>query len=443
MLRARRRTIPVATETPRRSAHYWQQTLQNRMLVVVLCMTVVVPLLASPSNLAMQHAAIIALRLMAALLAGILVLRAHSVSNRAEVLGFLKTGANLPILLFLSASLLTTLFAQPPIRTLGLIQFMGLLAGVLLYFAVAYHIRRSEHLVKMLDALTLLAGVMAVLALLAFMLKNNGSAYADFLDVTLLSAFLVALFPITLSSAFTGKEAKRQSRAQITAALVAFGLATSGSPSAWVAALIEIVVLAILSQVASPNRHQLRERRKQIILPLIIAIIGMALAALLSLRGSTFTNHYLTSTELASRSAQHRVTYAAREMLKARPLLGYGPGSFPIVQDQYVKNFQTAASSRRTDYVPTLWLRLAAEQGLFGVLLFGAIVLVFLGAGIHRLNFMEPGIRRSLLLACLTAGAGIAVDAYGNPAWAFAQIAMFFWLTLGLGVAALVPRNRR
>jgi len=38
---------------------------------------------------------------------------------------------------------------------------------------------------------------------------------------------------------------------------------------------------------------------------------------------------------------------------------------------------------------------------------------------------------------------GFIVDAIGNPAWQFAQVSMFLWLVLGLGVACMRPRTTR
>jgi O-antigen ligase len=86
------------------------------------------------------------------------------------------------------------------------------------------------------------------------------------------------------------------------------------------------------------------------------------------------------------------------------------------------------------------WLQTAAEQGLVGVSLFAAIIVTFLVAGLRRLRHLHGGIRRSLLLASLAGMVGFCIDAISNPAWQYAQVSIFFWLLLGLGVAAMRPR---
>src|SRR5579883_1543365 len=83
---------------------YWQQTVQNRMLLVTLVMMVSVSFLASPANQGMQNLANYALRVMAALLFGILILRARVKLDRRSISSFLGTGAHLAVLLYFLAS---------------------------------------------------------------------------------------------------------------------------------------------------------------------------------------------------------------------------------------------------------------------------------------------------------------------------------------------------
>ena len=45
--------------------------------------------------------------------------------------------------------------------------------------------------------------------------------------------------------------------------------------------------------------------------------------------------------------------------------------------------------------------------------------------------------------AFMAAIAAQMVDAFGNPGWQFSEVGVFFWLVLGIGVAASRPRAER
>ncbi len=429
---------------------YWQQTIQNRILLVVLCMVLLVPSLASPSNEALQGAANKALQVMAALLAGILVLRARFPIKRADILAFLGTGPNLYLLLYLAASVISLLLgpAAPSLRRFGLAELQRIVVSALLYFALAYHVRRSEHLVKIQGALTLVVTLLAGVGLLALALTGAHRYAFLFGDHQLFGAFLMILLPVPLVRALTERDPKRQQMALAAAALVGVCLLMTGTRSAWLGALASVIALMLFSRIGAPERRPAPGAARKYLVPLLVLLVGSGLFAALGGANSLF------GTPLGANRREESLAYretkwrAAEKLFLRRPLFGNGLGTFPFLQEPY------SQSGRPPEFVvqnrPTLaemahnfWLQMAAEQGLIGVGLFAGIVVAFLRAGIRRLRFMEGGIRRSLLLACLCGVVGFTVDALGNPAWQFAQVSLFFWLLLGLGVACLRPRTPR
>jgi O-antigen ligase len=430
-----------------RTNTYWQQTIQNRMLVVVLAMVVAVPLLASPSNLQMQDIAGKALQLMAALLAGILVLRARMETNRAEVLAFLSTGPNAAVLLYLAASELSVVFGlhDPALRRLGVAELQRILAGTLLYFALAYHIRRSEHLVKIRDALTLVTALMAGLGLLFLAVQGASVPVALFGNPQLFSAFLMILFPVPLIQALTEKDARRQQRALLIAIFTGGCLMFTGTSTAWLGVLASLLTLVGVGRLGLPKREESAQKRQRYLLPLLIVLVTGGAFVALSRTSGFGPNGEAPEQTLAY---HRRMWYAAEQLFLRKPLFGNGLGTFPVLQHPYSHNGREGEAVKRSrptlaEMAHNLWLQMAAEQGIVGVGLFLAIIVGFLMAGIRRLRFMERGIRRFLLLACVAGIVGFAIDALGNPAWQFAQVSMFFWLILGLGMACLRPRSPR
>lgn len=416
------------------------------MLLLVLAIIVTVPILASPTNTVIQRLADYVLVLLAAMLAGILVMRSHPKLDRHEILVALHTGVNLPVLLFLGMSALSALFTPPEARRFALFSTIQLTTGALLYFTVVYHIRRSEHLTKILDALTLVAVVMAVLSLIRTFLQILQVRVILLGDSQLFSALLMILFPITLVGAFTEKEPKRQPVRRFAAALTGLCLILTGTATAWYGAITQMVELALLSLIAAPARQLAKERRNQYIVPLLLILTCGGIFAALGGAGQLLSSHLFTDETTRLSATRIETRSAAIAMFRERPLFGHGLGSFAVTQDRFrtrvsegqQRPLQTLSLS---DTAHSFWLQLAAEQGITGVLLFGSILVTFLLAGVRRLFYLESGIRRSLLLVALASLVGFAIDAIGNPAWLFPQVSLFFWLFLGLGVSALRPRT--
>jgi len=129
-------------------------------------------------------------------------------------------------------------------------------------------------------------------------------------------------------------------------------------------------------------------------------------------------------------------------MIEAKPLLGWGIGCYPVYQKEWTHQGDAAASVRRhgpqpADRARSAYFQAAVETGLPGLGLWAAVlVLFFVGAGSALKRTEESPLRRRVLIGCLAAVAGQAVDAYSDGSWQFGGVSLFLWLALGLGVAA-------
>ncbi|MCS6777536.1 MAG: O-antigen ligase family protein [Chloroherpetonaceae bacterium] len=443
-------SVAPETQSPARSktARYVNQTLQNRMLLVVLAMVVLVPILASPANYQAQELATHTTRIMAGLLAGVLVLRARVATRKEEVLAFLGTGANSAVLLYFFISVIGLFIAPPVAIRIALGEFFRILTGVLLYFALAYHVTRSEHLTKILDALVMVAGLMSMLGLVDLS-RNTQQVFnaTTFGDHQLFGAFLMILFPVTILAALTEKELRRQVIARVVAALTGICLIMTGTRTAWVGAIVEIFALGAFSLIPSKNRKREAVDARQYVIPVLIVLACMVVFVAMGGAGA-IGNRFSLESRNAAMAYRYRMWHGAEELIKRRPLEGHGLGSYPVLQEQYTGYGRPAEKVISTfpslgEMAHNFWYQTAAEQGLIGVAAFAAILITFLTAGVRRLRFLETGIRRHLLLASMAGVVGFAVDAIANPAWQFVQVSLFLWLMLGLGVACIRPRHGR
>lgn len=444
-------TANTNTNTPRSgSAKYTSQTLGNRMLLIVLAMVVLVPIFAAPTNVKLTTFAVVLQRVMAGLLAGLLVFRARFARDSKEVSVFLGTGANLPILLYVAYSAFSFFLAPTIMRPIAGVELMRIVTGALLYFAIAYHVHRSEHLTKIIDALVLTSGVMALAGMISMVAArdNVGTMAFAMTDHQIYGGFMMILFPIPVIAAITEKDHKRQLFAQISAALTAIALLMSGTRSAWVGVLVEILALFAFSFIGYRNQRKDAGTNKAFLVPILVAVssVGIFLALARGEVASLLFSRRSTTSNMIAIQYRQRMWFGAGELIKQSPLVGHGLGSYPVLQEQYTGFGRTgdkvlATNASLGEMAHSFWLQTAAEQGIFGASLFAAVIVVFVVSAARRLFYLDPGVRRSLLLATTASIAGFAVDAIANPAWQFSQASMYIWLMLGLGVASLRPRK--
>lgn len=418
------------------SNSWWAQAVQNRLVAMVLAMVVIVTLVASPVNGSVHGIAALAFEALAILLFATLLWRTRWNFDRKKIGEFLRTGPNLPVLLFLGVVVASCLMS--PVKLFSAQEALRVAAGVLLYFVVAYQFRRSEHLSKLFDTLLFVGIAAAVLGFVQFGFGETTRAAGPFGNAQLLASFLMVLLPIVTVVALSEKKAGRQLAAQIAAVLMAACLLLTQTRSAWLGTAMGLVVLASLAIYVGlrTQRHGLAARKHELVLPVML-LVAVGVFLVLWPQTSTFLNRATSLANARTDTTWQWRQAAARDalgMFRAHPLAGVGIGMYPIA-----RNGGRLLHPTLSDDPHNLWLKLLAELGLPGLLLMVAAIGSFLFVGLRRAAGMDPGIRRSLLLGSIASVVAFSVDALSNPSWSLAQTSMFFWLVMGLGVGALRP----
>ena len=188
---------------------WWAQAFQNRLIALVLAMIVAVPLLAAPADYSLTGMAALTLESFSVLLLTVLLWRARFDLRRENVLAFVRTSANVPILLLLGWVTLSTFLSPHKVFSLQFLLQTG--AGALLYFAVAYQFRQSKHLSLLADVLLFLSLIVALggLAQYQFAGEAEGRARALFGDSQALGSFVALLLPVVAGLAFVDTKPKR------------------------------------------------------------------------------------------------------------------------------------------------------------------------------------------------------------------------------------------
>jgi hypothetical protein len=82
------------------------------------------------------------------------------------------------------------------------------------------------------------------------------------------------------------------------------------------------------------------------------------------------------------------------------------------------------------------YLQLTAEMGLVGLLAYLGLLGAFFVTALRALGARRSGIARVVLMGAVAGVAAQMVDAVSNPAWRYADVSLFLWAMLGMGVAA-------
>jgi O-antigen ligase len=437
-------------EEERRHAHRSARhsSSPNRVLQWVLGMVIVIPILALPDNAPMQAVANRAIHVMTALLVGALILRARFPLRRENVLTFFRNATNLLLLLFLVSCVISVGVAPnlPGYRPLSILALMHLVTGALLYFALSSQVQRSDQLIRIGDTLVWVAGIMAVLGLATQSAQSDTVRVDVFGNAQLFGGFMMILFPVAAVFAFTEQDIKRKITAQISCILTFSGLIMSGVRSAWIGLGITLIALLLFSLIGASRQRIAQAFRLQFAIPLLTIAACFAYVFIEGDAVQMISKRLERGTDTLG--TRQKFWHAARELYKQKPVFGVGLGMYPLMQSEYSGVGRPADAVLQTrpglsEMAHNLWLRIAAEQGTLGVVTFSGVLLSFLVLGMRTLRDLAPSVRRSLLLASMGGIVGFSVDNFSNPAWEFPQIALYFWVLLGVGMACIRSHYER
>lgn len=437
------------------SRNSWMaQAFQNRLIALVLAMVVAIPLVAVPLDARWTGVASLTYCSFALLLAVMLVWRAQWNPSRERVVSFLKTGANAPVLLFAGLVLVSGAFA--PNKLFAVNQIIQMMAGVLLYFVVAYQFRQSKHMTMLSDTLMFLAAAISLTTMAQYGMDASLRGTALFGNQQPLGSMLMILLPMVAVVALSEKQlSNRQIAAQIITVMTAGSLLLVQTRSAWIGAFAALVTLAglALSTAARDNARtrgarNLGAQKHKLVMPLMLAVVSLGFVGLMVSQNGGLAQRAASFGNLGTDyTFQHRATafWSGTIKMIQENIFGVGVGQFPLVQKQYTGQgieVSATATGSLAENAHNFYLQTAAELGIPGALLFVGILGAFLVSGISRVGKMDAGIRRTMLMGSIAAIVAFSLDALSSPSWQYGQVAMFFWMILGTGVACLRPRAK-
>ncbi|HLJ53780.1 MAG TPA: O-antigen ligase family protein [Chthonomonadaceae bacterium] len=453
--------------------------IHNPVIVITVALISMIPLVCAQVSVRNPTLGAALLETGAILLLAVQIAKANwSAGVFRRAFSFLSSEINLPVVLFLvvgAASLTSS-----PSLVMGAQELLRFAAGATIYFAIAHHARRSAAL----DAIagTLLIACIAVPLIGFAQYRESGAgAGGPFGDHQLFGSFMLAILPVAAALAFeTFTRANSAAPTPfsrplvVTAATVfaAAGLLVSECRSAWAGAVVALATLAACWLLTGKRHDATRSGSARIAIApalLVLSSVGFLFAiwphATILDRAATVATPATYSAGGAESSSGtkccsqrsvggdsswhgRKLAWAgAMRMIRQEPWTGNGLGSYPVLQSRYAGVGLDIGPLRirpsLANQAHSLYLQMAAEIGIPGLLIFLAIPVTILGQALRQASLLNPGPRRSLMLGAAAGVIGCLVDALASPSWQMASVSPMLWVLLGIVAAAARPHGHR
>jgi O-antigen ligase len=426
-----------------------QRVMRDNVVAIVVAMVLLVPLIAPLSqNVKIWRNA---------LFQGLSVLLLLSLLARWEWHGglgrfraLMRSGITLPLLLYFGWASLAVFRA--PYRAFSVNELLMLGAGVVICLVVSWHVTSRSQLRMLCKAVVLI--LVLTLFFSIFIQDSPGEVglRSSFGSRMLFGGFLALLTPFLTALAVaaglrTDDSARgRQLFLRVVAALAGLGLVLTQCRSAWTGGLTGLLLLtALVARSRRPSRIAGAGTGSAYVLVAVVLsgalIFGFGPASdLLRHRVGTIGD----AAHGGDESFNWRVTKwrEALPLIAARPLTGWGLGSYPFHPAPSAgpgagPAVVASAGVSLDEQAHNEYIQMTAELGLVGLTLYLLVFVSFFAKAWHAIRRLPHGQRQLVLMGCMAGVAAQMVDAIGNPAWRFPQCSLFLWLLLGIGVACI------
>ena len=356
-----------------------------------------------------------------------------------------RTPLDLPILAFGAIAAVST--ATSVYFYESKVELFKILNYILLYYIVVNNIKDLRRIKRVITILIVIGCGLAVYGLYNYLngieriygLEKKaylGNLTATYVNSNSMSAYLELTIPLALGLFLSRLLVSRREHGRsittfilppailiMTAALI-----FTRSRDGWISFFASIFFLSLLL---------LRIRQKTPKTLTRIAVTMLVILIVLGTAGSVSLYQAVTNKSVASLSnpfggvpLESRIGIYRRtlQMIADRPLLGVGPGNFPLVYPRYRdKKEMVFMNETHNDY-----LQFASEMGIFSLAAFLVLLLLYFKSGIRYLLFSKNMYLLGLTLGCMVSIAGVVVHGSMDFPFQIPADALTFWVILGL-----------
>ena len=364
-----------------------------------------------------------------------------------------RTPLDLPILVFGGIAVVST--ATSVYFYESKTELFKILNYILLYFIVVNNIKDSERIKRVITILIFVGCGLALYGLYNYLngiemiygLEKKayvGNLTATFVNSNSMCAYLELTIPLAvglfLGGMLASQSIRRKRRRSITTFILpptifvmTAALVFTHSRDGWISFFASILFLSIILVWV---RHKTPKTLTRIAMIVLVVLIVLATTGSVSLykamkgegEGKVSPINPFRGAPIESRIDVYRGTL---QMIADRPLLGVGPGNFPLAYPRYRDEKERIfMNETHNDY-----LQFASEMGIFSSAAFLVLLFLYFKSGITYLVSSKNMYSLGLALGCMVSIAGVAVHASMDFPFQIPANALTFWVILGLTVS--------
>ena len=353
----------------------------------------------------------------------------------------------LPMAAFGTLILLQIVFNVTAYRHDTVVNARLYIAYAILCFLATQTLLRSAQARKLAFIFCIYASAIAVFALLQGISSNGklywvrtprmgGWIYGPYVNHNHYAGLMELLIPIPLVLCLTKMvESRERIAAAAAAALMAGTIFLSGSRGGMVALMAELAVLTFL---LIRQRHDLRAAAG-------LGVFLLIVVGLLTWLGGDELTRRLATVDVShsdlTNSMRMQINRDGLHMFAAKPILGWGMGSFPVIYPQF-RTFYTNffVNQAHDDY-----LQLLVEMGLLGFATMVWFLVVLYRRAFSKITKWTSEVSGALSLACILGVTGILVHSTVDFNLQIPANAAFFFVVCSIAAANPLtqPMRRR
>jgi len=341
------------------------------------------------------------------------------------------------VIAFMAVTLLGGVVSVAPSATVKpAMLFVCFMCG---YILTVNLIRSSRWVTRCFNALAVSSFGVAALGVFEYFFGSVSSVWQDedlFSDIkgrvvstfdnpNVLAEYLIMSLPVLMALFLISKKRSERFGWFILGVTGAACLVLTWSRGAWLGMMAGIVIFFLIYS------------RKT----MVVMLFGVAAVPFLPfVLPASIVNRFMSIGNLADSSTNYRVNIwrGTLEMIEDHLLsgIGIGNGAFSVVYPKYsLMGIESAPHSHN------LYLQITLETGIFGILIFAAVIFIFCQCAISQYadKSYKPNDRNRLLSAAAFSGiAAVLVQGMTDYVWYNYRIFLLFWLLIGLTAASAI-----
>ncbi len=359
-----------------------------------------------------------------------------------------RTPLDLPILAFGAVAVVSTVtsvyFYESKVELFKILNY------ILLYYIVVNNIKDFKRIKRVITILIVIGCGLAVYGLYNYLsgiemiygLEKKayvGNLTATFVNSNSICAYLELTIPLAVGLFLSGLLASRRKHRRNIATFIlppailvmTAALVFTHSRDGWISFFAAIFFLTFL---LLRIRHKTPKNLTRITVIVLVILLVLGTAGSVSLyqavkgKSAASLGNPFREVPFEWRIDVYRGTL---QMIADRPLLGVGPGNFPLVYPQYRdKKLIIFINETHNDY-----LQFASEMGIFSLVAFLVLLFLYFRNGIRYLLFSKNRYLLGLTLGCMVGIAGVAFHGSMDFPFQIPANALTFWVILGLTVS--------